>query len=152
MFKEWVTNDDKDCSIIPIKLKGYRKKQSYRNKYYFVIIVYIICCFNNKEDYFIIINFHVHLQAALGLWRLIEVWQHRYHLGGPVTTNCIARGTELLAIMKSIWTAAIPAYLRRIVYAALHTQMKTAAQPVSATYQMNSVSGGRECRSLWLIE
>ncbi len=65
MYKEWVTNDDKDYSIIPIKLKGYRKKNSYRNKYYFVIIVYIICCFNNKEDYFIIIiNFHVHLQAA----------------------------------------------------------------------------------------
>ncbi len=65
LYKEWVTNDDKDCSIIPIKLKGYReKKQSYRNKYYFVIIVYIISCFNNKEDYFIIINFHIHLQAA----------------------------------------------------------------------------------------
>ncbi len=48
----------------------------------------------------------------------------------PVTTNCIAHGTELFAIMKSIWTAAIPAYLRRIVYAALHTQMKTVAQPV----------------------
>ncbi len=48
----------------------------------------------------------------------------------PVTTNCIAHGTELLPIMKSIWTAAIPAYLRRIVYAALHTHMKTAAQPV----------------------
>ncbi len=48
----------------------------------------------------------------------------------PVTMNCIARGTEMLAIMKSIWTAAIPAYLRRIVYAALHTHMKTAAQPV----------------------
>ncbi len=45
-----------------------------------------------------------------------------------------------------------PAYLRRIVYAALHTHMKTAAQPVSVTYQMNSVSGGRERRSLWLIE
>ncbi len=29
----------------------------------------------------------------------------------PVTANCIARGTEMLAIMKSIWTAAIPAYL-----------------------------------------
>ncbi len=26
--------------------------------------------------------------------------------------------------------AAIPAYLRRVVYAALHTRMKTAAQPV----------------------
>ncbi len=64
MYKEWVTNDDKDCSIIPIKLKGYRKKNGYRNKYYFVIIVYIICCFNNKEDYFIIIHFHIHLQAA----------------------------------------------------------------------------------------
>ncbi len=48
----------------------------------------------------------------------------------PVTANCIARGTEMLAIMKSIWTAAIPVYLRRIVYAALHTHMKTAAQPV----------------------
>ncbi len=48
----------------------------------------------------------------------------------PVTANCIAHGTEMLAIMKSIWTAAIPAYLRRIVYAALHTHMKTAAQPV----------------------
>ncbi len=48
----------------------------------------------------------------------------------PVTANCIARGTELLAIMKSIWMAAIPAYLRRIVYAALHTHMKTATQPV----------------------
>ncbi len=45
----------------------------------------------------------------------------------PVTMNCIARRTE---IMKSIWTAAIPAYLKRIVYAALHTHMKTAAQPV----------------------
>ncbi len=65
LYKEWVTDDDKDCSIIPIKLKGYReKKKSYRNKYYFVIIAYIICCFNNKEDYFIIINFHVYLQAA----------------------------------------------------------------------------------------
>ncbi len=69
LYKEWVTINDKDCYIIPIKLKGYRKKQSYRNKYYFVI-VYIICCFNNKEDYFIIIiiiiiiNFHIHLQAA----------------------------------------------------------------------------------------
>ncbi len=41
--------------------------------------------------------------------------------------NCIARGTEMLAIMKRIW---ITAYLRRIVYAALHTHMKTAAQPV----------------------
>ncbi len=48
----------------------------------------------------------------------------------PVTANCIACETEKLAIMKSIWTAAIPAYLRRIVYAALHTHMKTAAQPV----------------------
>ncbi len=48
----------------------------------------------------------------------------------PVTGNFIARGTEMLAIMKSIWTAAIPAYLRRIVYAALHTHMKTVAQPV----------------------
>ncbi len=37
-------------------------------------------------------------------------------------------------------------------YAALHTHIKTAAQPVSATYQMNSVSGGQERRSLWLIE
>ncbi len=35
-----------------------------------------------------------------------------------------------VAIMKSIWTAAIPAYLRRILYAALHTHMETAAQPV----------------------
>ncbi len=53
----------------------------------------------------------------------------------PVTGNFIARGTAMLAIMmlaimKSIWTAAIPVYLRRIVYAALHTHMKTAAQPV----------------------
>ncbi len=47
-----------------------------------------------------------------------------------MTANCIARGTEMLAIMKSIWTAAIPAYLKRIEYAALHTQMKTEAQPV----------------------
>ncbi len=46
----------------------------------------------------------------------------------PVTVNCIARGTEMLAIMKSIWATAIPAYLRRIVYAALHTHMKIAAQ------------------------
>ncbi len=64
LYKEWLTNDDKDCSIIPIKLRRYRKKLSYRNEYYFVIIVNIICCFKNKEDYFIIINFHVHLQAA----------------------------------------------------------------------------------------
>ncbi len=48
----------------------------------------------------------------------------------PVTANCIARGTEMLAIMKSIWATAIPVYLRRIVYAALHTHMKTAAQSV----------------------
>ncbi len=34
----------------------------------------------------------------------------------------------MLAIMKSIWTAAIPVYLRKIVYADLHTHMKTAAQ------------------------
>ncbi len=47
-----------------------------------------------------------------------------------ITANCIARRTKMLAIMKSIWTVAIPAYLRRIVYAALHTHMKTAAQPV----------------------
>ncbi len=64
-----------------------------------------------------------------------------------MTANCIARGTEMLAIMKSIERRPIPAYLRRIVYAALHTHMKTAA-PTSvyiekATYQMNSVSGGR---------
>ncbi len=32
------------------------------------------------------------------------------------------------------------------------SHMKTAAQPVSATYQMNSVSGGRERQSLWQIE
>ncbi len=38
--------------------------------------------------------------------------------------------TEMLAIMKRIWTAAIPVYLRRIVYAAQHTHMKTVAQPV----------------------
>ncbi len=42
----------------------YKKAQSYRNYYYFVIIVNIINCFKNKEDYFIIINFHGHLQAA----------------------------------------------------------------------------------------
>ncbi len=64
LYKEWVSNDDKDCSIIPIKLKGYRKKSKVI-EINIVIIVYIICCFNNKEDYFIIIiNFHVHLQAA----------------------------------------------------------------------------------------
>ncbi len=39
-----------------------------------------------------------------------------------------ARGTEMLAIMKNIWTPAISAYLWRIVYAALH--IKTAAQLV----------------------
>ncbi len=63
--------------------------------------------------------------------------------------------TLILAIMKSIWTVAIPAYLRRIVYAALHNQMKTAAQQVfieKETYQMISVSGGQERRSLYLIE
>ncbi len=37
---------------------------------------------------------------------------------------------SIMAIVKSIWTAAIEAYLRRIVYVALHTHMKTAAQPV----------------------
>ncbi len=26
LYKEWVTNDDKDCSIIPIKLRRYWKK------------------------------------------------------------------------------------------------------------------------------
>ncbi len=26
LYKEWVTDDDKDCSIIPIKLKRYKKK------------------------------------------------------------------------------------------------------------------------------
>ncbi len=41
-----------------------------------------------------------------------------------------ARGTKMLAIMKSVRTAVIPAYFRTIVYAALHTRMKTAAQPV----------------------
>ncbi len=69
--------------------------------------------------------------------------------------HCTARGTEMLAIMKSIWTVAIPAYLRRIVYAALHNHMKIAAQPVfieKATYRMNSMSGGQERRSLCLIE
>ncbi len=37
---------------------------------------------------------------------------------------------SIMAIVKSIWTAAIEAYLRRIVYVALHTHMKTATQPV----------------------
>ncbi len=82
MYKEWVTNDDKDCSIIPIKLKGYRKKQSYRNKY-FVIIVYIICCFNNKKDHFIIINFHINLQAACVLdQKSLEISSRRGGGGG----------------------------------------------------------------------
>ncbi len=27
LYKEWVTNDDKDCSIIPIKLRRYKKKK-----------------------------------------------------------------------------------------------------------------------------
>ncbi len=27
LYKEWVTNDDKDCSIIPIKLRRYWKKK-----------------------------------------------------------------------------------------------------------------------------
>ncbi len=49
-----------------------------------------------------------------------------------VTGSCVVCRTEMLAIMKSIWTVAIPAYLRRIVYAALHTHMKTVAQPVRA--------------------
>ncbi len=38
----------------------------------------------------------------------------------PVTANCIARGTDLLAIMKSLITAATPVHLRRIVF---HTHM-----------------------------
>ncbi len=74
LYKEWVSNDDKDCSIIPIKLKGYRKK----NK-----VIEINFCFNNKEDYFIIINFHVHLQAAcvLGQKSLKDFWQEGGDLG-----------------------------------------------------------------------
>ncbi len=28
LYKEWVTNDDKDCSIIPIKLRRYWKKKT----------------------------------------------------------------------------------------------------------------------------
>ncbi len=45
----------------------------------------------------------------------------------PVTANCIARGTEMLAIMKSINGGNTGVF---IVYAALHTHMKTVAQPV----------------------
>ncbi len=58
----------------------------------------------------------------------------------------------MLAIMKSMWTAAIPAYLRRIEYAALHPHENSDATIVyieKATYQM---SGGQERRRLWLIE
>ncbi len=51
-----------------------------------------------------------------------------FYIINPYTfSDCELRwgGTKMLAIMKSIWT-----YLKRIVYAALHTHMKTAAQPV----------------------
>ncbi len=62
--------------------------------------------------------------------------------------NCIARGTEMLAIMKRIWTAAITAYLRRIVYAALHTHMKT-----MCLYRKGNIPDEwLEHPSLWLIE
>ncbi len=50
LYKEWVTNDDKNCSIIPIKLKRYRKK--WKNILFYVITVNIIGSFNNKEDCF----------------------------------------------------------------------------------------------------
>ncbi len=39
MYKEWVTKDDKDCSIILIKLRISRKKKRNRNLYYFVITI-----------------------------------------------------------------------------------------------------------------
>ncbi len=57
----------------------------------------------------------------------------------------------MLAIMKSMWTAAIPVYLRRIEYAALHPHENSDPTSVyieKATYQM---SGGQERRRLWLI-
>ncbi len=67
------------------------------------------------------------LKTRRKIIRSFTLWTHTR----PVTVNTlITRGTDLLAIMKSIWTAAILVYLRRIVYAALHTHMKTAAQPV----------------------
>ncbi len=75
LYKEWVANDDKDCSIIPIKLRRYWKKKSYRDKYYFVIIVNLICCFKNKDDDFII----VHLQAACVLDQVIQGSTHSSH-------------------------------------------------------------------------
>ncbi len=57
LYKEWVTTDDKDCSIIPITLRRYReKKQSYRNVYYFVNI---ICCFKNKDDDLLLISMFI---------------------------------------------------------------------------------------------
>ncbi len=59
-----VTNDDKDCSIIPIKHKRHKQKKVIEMNIICFISVNIISCFNSKEDYFIIINFHVHLQAA----------------------------------------------------------------------------------------
>ncbi len=61
--------------------------------YYFVIIVYIICCFNNKEDYFIIINFHVHLQAACVLdQKSLQISGRR---GGDLGVRAINRQTAI---------------------------------------------------------
>ncbi len=82
LYKEWVTNDDKDCSIIPIIHNSYTqkilKKKSYKD-YYFVIIVNLICCFKNKDDDLIIIHFHVHLQAACVLDQVIQGSTHSSH-------------------------------------------------------------------------
>ncbi len=78
LYKEWVTNDDKDCSIIPIKKEFFEKKNKVIEIniiYYFVIIVNLIGCFKNKEDDFII----VHFQAACVLDQVIQGSTHSSH-------------------------------------------------------------------------
>ncbi len=48
---------------------------------------------------------------------------------------------------ESIWTAAIPhIYCKKIVYAALHTHMKTAAQPV---YILSQATNRGQNRTVW---
>ncbi len=69
------------------------------------------------------------IMSHCGISVVINVSQEELKMGTREKNWFSACGTKMLAIMKSIRTAVIPAYLRTIVYAALHTRMKTAAQP-----------------------
>ncbi len=72
-----------------------------------------------------------------------------------VAGNCIARGTEMLAIMKYMNGGNTGIFKKNGVCSFTHPHENSGATSVhieKATYQMNSVSGGREHRSLWLIE